>query len=81
MESERLVTIRPGLRSKRALHCKNRRLCFANNRSGSRLLCRNAFISVMKTTELWNCDNLSNFQRLSREWTLLAEVKWVPDSW
>jgi hypothetical protein len=50
-------------------------LCFANNRSGSKLLCRNAFISVMKTTELWNSDNLSNLQHLSRERTLLAEAQ------
>jgi hypothetical protein len=27
----------------------------------------------MKAAELWNCDNLSNRQRFSRERTLLAE--------
>jgi hypothetical protein len=32
-------------------------LSFANNRSGQKLLCCHALISVMKTTELWNCDN------------------------
>ena len=31
----------------------------ANYRSAQKLLCCNTFISVMKTTELWNCDNLS----------------------
>src|SRR4051812_3834730 len=36
---------------------------FANNRSGQKLLCRNTFISVMKSAELWNCDNLSTLQR------------------
>jgi hypothetical protein len=29
----------------------------------------------MKATELWNCDNLSNLQRLSRKRTLLAETQ------
>ena len=29
----------------------------------------------MKTAELWNCDNLSDLQRLSREQTLLAEAQ------
>ena len=48
---------------------------FANNRSGQKLLCCNTFISVMETTELWNCDNLSNPQCLSRERTLLAEAQ------
>jgi hypothetical protein len=47
---------------------------FANNRSEQKWLCCNAFISVMKATELWNCDNLSNLQRLSRERTLLGEA-------
>jgi hypothetical protein len=49
-------------------------LSFANNRSEQKLLCCNAFISVMKATELWNCDNLSNAQRLSRKRTLLGEA-------
>jgi hypothetical protein len=40
-----------------------------HNRSEQKLLCCNAFISVMKATELWNCDNLSNAQRLSRQRT------------
>src|SRR5690348_1540552 len=29
----------------------------------------------MKAAEVWNCDNLSNLQRLSRERTLLAEAQ------
>ena len=29
----------------------------------------------MKAAELWNCDNLSNIQGLSRERTLLAEAQ------
>jgi Transposase DDE domain group 1 len=49
-------------------------MSFANNRSEQKLLCCNAFISVMKATELWNGDNLSNAQRLSRERTLLGEA-------
>ena len=53
----------------------DRMVLFANNRSGQKLLCCHAFISVMKTTELWNCDNLSNAQCLSRERTLFAETQ------
>jgi hypothetical protein len=49
-------------------------LSFANNRSEQQLLCCNAFISVMKTAELWNCDNLSNTHRFSMERTLLGEA-------
>src|SRR3954471_20522708 len=48
---------------------------FANNRSGQKLLCRNTFISVMKSAELWNCDNLSKLQRLPRKRTLLSEAQ------
>src|SRR3982751_3531863 len=50
------------------------RVSFANNRSEQKLLCCNAFISVMKATELWNCDNLPHVQRLSRERALLGEA-------
>jgi hypothetical protein len=50
-------------------------LSLANNRSVQKLLCCNTFISVMKTAGLWNCDNLSNLQRLSRARTLLAEAQ------
>jgi hypothetical protein len=50
-------------------------MSFANNRSGQKLLCCSTFISVMKAAELWNCDNLSNLQRLSRKRTLLAEAQ------
>jgi hypothetical protein len=46
----------------------------ANNSSEQKWLCCNAFISVMKAAELWNCDNLSNLQRLSRKWTLFTEA-------
>ncbi len=49
-------------------------LSLANNRSAQKLLCCNAFISVMKAAELWNCDDLSNLQRLSRKRTLLIEA-------
>ena len=48
---------------------------FANNRSGQRLLCRSTFITVMEAAELWNCDNLSNLQRLSRKRTLLVQAQ------
>jgi hypothetical protein len=51
-----------------------RTVSFANNRSEQQLLCCNAFISVMKAAKLWNCDNLSNAHRLSRERTLLGEA-------
>jgi hypothetical protein len=51
-----------------------RSLSLANNRFAQKLLCCNAFISVMKPAELWNCDNLSNLQRLSRKRTLLIEA-------
>jgi hypothetical protein len=49
-------------------------LSLADNQSAQKLLCRNAFISVMKAAELWNCDNLLNLQRLSRKRTLLTEA-------
>jgi len=47
-------------------------LSFTNNQSGHKLLCRNTFIPVMEAAELWNGDNLSNIQHLSRKRTLLA---------
>jgi hypothetical protein len=49
-------------------------LSFANNRSEQKWLGCNAFISVMKSAELWNCDNLSNLRRLSRKRTLLTKA-------
>ena len=48
---------------------------FANNRSGQKLLCRNTFIAVMESADLWNGDNLSKLQRLSRKRTLLIEAQ------
>jgi predicted nucleic acid-binding protein len=54
---------------------RSRVLSFANNRSGQKLLCRNTFIAVMESAELWNGDNLSKLQRLSRERTLLIEAQ------
>ena len=50
-------------------------LSFAKNQSGQKLLCCNAFISVMEAAELWNGDNLSNIQHLSRKRTLLAQAQ------
>ena len=50
-------------------------LSFANNRSGQKLLCRSTFIPVMEAAELWNGDNLSNIQHLSRKRTLLAQAQ------
>src|SRR5438105_3645569 len=50
-------------------------LSFATNRSGQKVLCRNTFISVMKSAELWNCDNLSKLERLPRKRTLLSEAQ------
>ena len=49
-------------------------LSLAKNRSARKLLCCNPFISVMKAAQLWNCDNLSNLQHLSRKRTLLIEA-------
>jgi hypothetical protein len=40
-----------------------------------KLLCCNAFISVVKAAELWNCDNLSERQHLSSRRTLLAKAQ------
>ena len=34
---------------------------------------RNAFITVMKTAELRDCDNLADTRDLPREWTLLVK--------
>ena len=50
-------------------------LSFANNRSGYKLLCCSTFIPVMEAAELWNCDDLSNAQHLSRKRTLLSEAQ------
>ncbi len=50
-------------------------LSFANNRSGYKLLCSKAFITVVESAELWKCNNLSVAQRLSRERTLFAEAQ------
>jgi len=51
------------------------RLSFANNRSRQKLLCCNAFVSVMKATKLRKCDNLSHLQHLSGKRTLFAEAQ------
>lgn len=40
-----------------------------------KLLCRDAFISVMEAAELWNGDNLSHHLCLSRKRTLLAQAQ------
>jgi hypothetical protein len=50
-------------------------LSFANNRSRQKLLCRNTFIPVMEAAKLWNGDNLSYVQHLSRKRTLLAQAQ------
>ena len=34
-------------------------LSFVNNPSAQKLLRGDAFVSVVKTAELWNCDNFS----------------------
>ena len=48
---------------------------FANNRSGYKLLCCNAFITVVESAELWNGNDLSVAQRLSRKRTLFIEAQ------
>jgi len=50
-------------------------LSFANNRSGYKLLCGNAFITVVESAELWNCIDLSIAQCLSRKRTLFIEAQ------
>ena len=50
-------------------------LSFANNRSGYKLLCCNAFITVVESAELWNGNDLSVAQRLSRKRTLFIEAQ------
>ena len=54
------------------------RLSFANNGSAYKLLCSNAFITVVESAELWNCNDLSVAQRLSRKRTLFAEAQMGP---
>jgi hypothetical protein len=66
----------PSIRLRALELCRSRSAAwFASNRSGQKFLSRNAFISVMRATGLWNCDNLSNAQRISRERALLAEAQ------
>ena len=50
-------------------------LSFANSGSGYKLLCCNAFITVVESAELWNGNDLSFVQRLSRKRTLLTEAQ------
>jgi hypothetical protein len=50
-------------------------LWLANNRSGYKVLCRNTFITVMESAELWKCNDLSNAAHLSGRRTLLAEAQ------
>ena len=50
-------------------------LSFANIGSGYKLLCCNAFITVVESAELWNGNDLSVVQRLSRKRTLLTEAQ------
>ena len=50
-------------------------LSFANNRSGYKLLCCNAFTTVVESAELWNGNDLSVAQRLSRKRTLFIEAQ------
>jgi RNA polymerase sigma factor (sigma-70 family) len=69
-----LERLTPGERVAFVLHDAFGMASLANNSSAQKLLCCNAFISVMKATELWNCDNLSNLQRLSRRRTLFTEA-------
>jgi hypothetical protein len=53
-------------------------LWFANNRSANNLLCSNTFITVVESAELWNGNDLSVAQRLSRKRTLFAEAQMGP---
>src|SRR4029453_16939674 len=57
------------------LACFPPSLLFANNRSGYKLLCSNAFITVVESAELWNGNDLSVAQRLSRKRPLFAEAQ------
>ena len=50
-----------------------RDLWFAKNTYGKMTLRSNAFITVVKSLELWYCDDLSDAQNLARKRTLLAE--------
>ena len=43
-----------------------------------KLLCCNAFITVVESAELWNCNDLSVAQRLSRKRTLFAQAQMGP---
>src|SRR4029434_3575537 len=53
-------------------------LLFANNGSAYKLLGSNAFITVVESAELWNGNDLSVAQRLSRKRTLFAEAQMGP---
>jgi hypothetical protein len=54
------------------------KLSLANTRSAQKWLCRNTYLSVMKAAKLWNGDNLSHLQRLSRKRTLLTKAQVGP---
>ena len=56
-----------------ALVLAGRDLWFAKNTYGKMTLRSNAFITVVKSLELWYCDDLSDAQNLARKRTLLAE--------
>jgi hypothetical protein len=48
-------------------------LSFAKNTSGAKALGSNAFITVVKSAELWYCNYFSDAQNLASKPTLLAE--------
>ena len=48
-------------------------LWFAKNTYGKMTLRSNPFITVVKSLELWYCDDLSGAQDLARKRTLLAQ--------
>jgi hypothetical protein len=52
---------------------------FAKTPSAIMSLRCNAFITVMATAELRDCDDPADTRDLPRKWTLLASPKWVRD--
>jgi len=59
----------------RALRSARNQLSFANNPAAQSCLCRDAFISMVKTRELWKGDNLSLRQHVSGERTIFVEAQ------
>jgi hypothetical protein len=55
-------------------------LWFARNASVAISLCCSAFITVMQTAELRDCDDSSDNRDLARQWGLLVECQMGPRS-